>query len=154
MPIDHDRKLQLLRAAGERWERRDSERAKTHELLIQGGAVAAEPAARVRAHVDWMGDSSRRSPLIAIERQIGKIDFVDAPPTPEAGVAARAVARIVEAAEAGFEPLGFGTGFMVAPGVLMTNNHVISSHAEARFAAANYGYRLAEPGPNRVPIPC
>jgi len=140
MPIDHDRKLQLLRAAGERWERRDSERAKTHELLIQGGSVAAEPAARVRAHVDWMGDSSRRSPLIAIERLIGKIDFVDAPPTPEAGVAARAVARIVEAAEAGFEPLGFGTGFMVAPGVLMTNNHVISSHAEARFAAANFGY--------------
>lgn len=140
MAIDRDRQLQLLRAAGERWERRTADRARTMALLDQGGPVAAEPAARVLAHVEWRAETSRRSPLIAIERVIGSADFVDAPPTPEAGVAARAVARIVEAAEPGYEPLGFGTGFLVAPGVLMTNNHVLSSQAEVRFAAANFGY--------------
>ncbi|HYE70927.1 MAG TPA: DNA/RNA non-specific endonuclease [Aquabacterium sp.] len=77
---------------------------------------------------------------MAIERVLGTANFVDAPPTPEAGVAARPVARIVEAAEDGFEPQGFGTGFLVAPDVLMTNNHVLGSFEDVPFAAANFGY--------------
>lgn len=36
--------------------------------------------------------------------------------------------------------VGFGTGFLVAPGVLMTNNHVIGSAAEARHSLAEFEY--------------
>jgi endonuclease G len=140
MVVDRDKQLRLLREAGERWQRRTAERTATDLLLAQGGPAAADTPARVRAHIDYRSATATQSPLVAIERVLGTADFVDAPPTPEAGVAARPVARIVEVAEEGFEPQGFGTGFLVAPDVLMTNNHVLASFEDVPFSAANFGH--------------
>lgn len=140
MAIHRDRQLQQLRAAGERWVQRTAERELTERRLAQGGPVAAESPERLSAHIKWRDTIGRRSPLVAIERIVGIIDFVDRPPTPEAGVAARSVARIVTRPEPGFAPEGFGTGFLVAPGVLMTNNHVLASLDDVAMAAANFGH--------------
>jgi endonuclease G, mitochondrial len=55
--------------------------------------------------------------------------------------AARSICRIHLRNSSG-ETTGYGTGFMVAPGVLMTNHHVISGPGEAKWAQAEFDYEL------------
>lgn len=55
--------------------------------------------------------------------------------------AARPVCRIHLKNSVG-ETVGFGTGFLVAPGVLMTNHHVISGVGNAKGALAEFDYEL------------
>ncbi|MFM6550538.1 MAG: trypsin-like peptidase domain-containing protein [Microcystis panniformis] len=54
---------------------------------------------------------------------------------------ARAICRVHLRSASG-QTLGFGTGFLIAPGVLMTNHHVISGEADARSAFAEFDYEL------------
>lgn len=55
--------------------------------------------------------------------------------------AARSVCRIHLKNTSG-ETIGFGTGFLVAPCVLMTNHHVISGVEDAKGALAEFDYEL------------
>ena len=61
-------------------------------------------------------------------------------------IAARAVARVALAPGG-----GFGTGFLIAPQVLITNNHVLPDAATAAQATAQFHYEMdlsdAEVGP-------
>ena len=133
-----------LHAAGRRWQERAPERAQTRAQLLIGGPAAAESTERVRANIAWRENS--RS-LRSIERVIGpSIDFRPFAPTPEAGLAARPVARIVTNPMVGFEPNGFATGFLVAPGVLLTNNHVFERFEDTIGTAANFGYEMTPQG--------
>src|SRR5262249_24235663 len=61
---------------------------------------------------------------------------------------ARAVCRIHLNNSAG-ATVGFGTGFLVAPGVLMTNHHVIGSLDDARYATAEFDYELDVQGKDK-----
>jgi V8-like Glu-specific endopeptidase len=54
----------------------------------------------------------------------------------------RAVCRVETFDEAG-EHLAFGSGFLVAPGVLLTNNHLLPSEASARTCELQFGYDAA-----------
>jgi endonuclease G len=40
--------------------------------------------------------------------------------------------------------LGYGTGFMVSPTLLMTNNHVLSKSDHARNSLAQFNYEELE----------
>ncbi|MBI5559864.1 MAG: DNA/RNA non-specific endonuclease [Deltaproteobacteria bacterium] len=51
------------------------------------------------------------------------------------------------------DTLGFGTGFLVAPGVLMTNQHVIPGISEARYAIAEFDYELDVTGREKEVAP-
>ena len=144
MVVDRVRLAARLMAAGQRWEARAEARAKTSESLVRGGPAAADSAERVAASEEWRSIRRGRSTLTVIERVIGTRDFHDLPPTPGAGLAAAPVARIVEVLEPGFEPRGFGSGFMVARGILMTNNHVLPAFDDVQFAAANFGHARVE----------
>lgn len=58
----------------------------------------------------------------------------------QAGLAAaRSVCRILT-------PTGFGTGFLVGPGLIMTNNHVLPSAAIAEGSSAEFDYQLGADG--------
>jgi endonuclease G len=48
--------------------------------------------------------------------------------------------------DAGGATVGFATGFLVAPGVLLTNHHVISNASTARFTTAEFDYELDADG--------
>jgi endonuclease G len=73
-----------------------------------------------------------------LERQIGStLDLKDFPPSTLAGKNGRPVARIHEIAT-GFVPEGFGTGFLVAPNILITNNHVFPTIQHALTCGANF----------------
>ncbi|MET0606132.1 MAG: DNA/RNA non-specific endonuclease [Beijerinckiaceae bacterium] len=94
-----------------------------------------EVRARMMAPVD---EKDLSAPLL--ERVINEtrdflgIDFLHAGIT-----ASRSVARIVT--ELGGGRSQFGTGFLVAPGTLMTNNHVLKSADDAARSRAEFDYQ-------------
>ena len=93
----------------------DQERLKVRKDLIEGRATDPNGFERV------IGESDLTS-----------INFLDRDRR-----AAAAVCRIKFPMNDGF---AFGTGFLVGPRLLMTNNHVIASPAEASRVEAEFGY--------------
>jgi endonuclease G len=84
--------------------------------------------------------SEREIRVLATERMIGGTDeSKDVPPNNNAREHGIPVARLCEI-EARTEPKGFGTGFLVAPNVLITNNHVFKDSGEAKDCTANFLY--------------
>lgn len=74
-----------------------------------------------------------------LERVIGEAEeFLSVMFIKRALVAARAVGRIVATATGE----GFGTGFLIAPGVLMTNHHVLQNHFAASRASVQFRFEL------------
>ncbi len=76
-----------------------------------------------------------------LERLIGGNDLVGINYLEFGMACARSVCR-VHLRDASGATLGFGTGFLVAPGVLMTNHHVLSSADDARYAVAEFDYEV------------
>jgi endonuclease G len=76
-----------------------------------------------------------------LERLLGGNDLVGINYLELGTLCARSVCRI-RLRDAGGATVGFGTGFLVAPGVLMTNHHVISSAEQARLAQGEFDYEL------------
>ncbi len=62
--------------------------------------------------------------------------------------AAKSIGRIHVLDSSG-EPLGFGTGFLVAPGILMTNHHVLTSPEVAAASLVEFDYELDAAGKDR-----
>ena len=80
-------------------------------------------------------------PLVAkvrLERIIGGNDLTDISYLSRGLDCCRAVGRIVIRNPQGL--LGYGTGFMVAPGVLLTNHHVISNEELASHSIVQFRY--------------
>ncbi len=75
-----------------------------------------------------------------LERVLGSNDMVDAPHFLEAGArAARPIARIHIRAASGADR-GFGTGFLISPRLLLTNNHVLKDIAASTASLAQFNY--------------
>jgi endonuclease G len=75
---------------------------------------------------------------IPLERKIGPtLDIRDLPPNELARKAGRPVARLHEL-NPDVQPEGFGTGFLIAPNLLITNHHVFPSKDYAAGCAANF----------------
>jgi endonuclease G, mitochondrial len=117
----------------------------THSLKViaEGRPGDAEPDASRRAAVLQARraipfDAARREALKTGPESIwGKtIDFVGVAFFERGRRAARSVCRITQAGQ----PVG--TGFLVSPRLLLTNNHVIGSPAEARAMALEFDYEL------------
>ncbi|AQQ52315.1 DNA/RNA non-specific endonuclease [Planococcus lenghuensis] len=76
---------------------------------------------------------------LAAERIIDHSDFLPIAYL-EAGVAAsRAVCRIVLMNGKG-EIQGYGTGFLISPSLIMTNNHVLETPTDALYAVAEFNF--------------
>ncbi|WP_439123282.1 trypsin-like peptidase domain-containing protein [Marivita sp.] len=74
-----------------------------------------------------------------LERVIGEAEeFLSVMFIKRALVAARAVGRVVSTSTG----QGFGTGFLIAPGVLMTNHHVLQNNFAASRASVQFRYEL------------
>ncbi len=76
---------------------------------------------------------------LGLERLLGGNDLVGINYLELGTLCARSVCR-VHLRDGGGATVGFGTGFLVAPGVLLTNHHVISTADEARSALAEFDY--------------
>lgn len=65
--------------------------------------------------------------------------------------AARSVCRI-QLRDPRSNLLGYGSGFLIGPGLLMTNHHVFGKPADAANSIADFDYELDVSGQERVPV--
>jgi endonuclease G len=88
------------------------------------------------------GDAARTAAKAGPEAVWGQtIDFVDASFFERGLIAAKAVCRIVTR-----NGRGIGTGFMISPRLLITNNHVMGSEAAAGQLLAEFDYERDRAG--------
>jgi endonuclease G len=95
-----------------------------------------------REFLDSLYDTGREAQQ-AFERIINGNELQDANFLPRGALVSRAVLRVV--VRAGARVIGYGTGFLVGEGVLITNHHVLQSADIARnsLAEAFFQYGLA-----------
>jgi endonuclease G, mitochondrial len=92
---------------------------------------------------------SRQSDPNGLERIIGESDLLSINFLDRGRRAADAVCRIKMPMDGG---VAYGTGFLVGPRLLLTNNHVLASAAEAAQAGAQFGYEHDLDGVVRDPV--
>lgn len=89
---------------------------------------------------EWAGgDTVRPDSGMLVEALIGEPNFKEIWWLELALRAARSVTRVKL-------PAGSATGFMVAPDIVMTNNHVFEDETDARNAVLQFNYRLKADG--------
>jgi endonuclease G len=124
------------RQAVEKAKRRAAEVSKS---LGAKGNQAGSRADRLRVETRLALISP--SDKVGLERVIGTRDIVAISYLHRALVAARSVCRIRVVGSNGEPPI-FGTGFLIAPGLLVTNHHVLQDEATASCAVAEFNYEL------------
>ena len=100
-------------------------------------AMLREPRRGLPAAREAVG--GRREPF-ALERVLGAMDLMGVSFLEGGLQAARSVAR-VWVNVAGGRPAGYGTGFLVSPRLLLTNQHVLEDKASARRSWAEFNYQ-------------
>ncbi len=131
-----------------RWKRSRTDPDTVAHRLGEGSRKVSEPqrARRLLALMDQVED-----PVVAnklLERLIDGSDLVGINYLSIGALRARSICRI-HLRDASGSTVGFGTGFLVAPGVLMTNHHVISQAEDARQALAEFDYEYDAGGTDK-----
>ncbi|WP_168201372.1 trypsin-like peptidase domain-containing protein [Qingshengfaniella alkalisoli] len=162
--------VNIVDSASRNWAQTEAPRAKVAQLVNTGHSVRAEtpvrlakyarrlltqlesipeihlePALiRLRQQLEQLASGQNvaetlLTPEISLERIIGKAEeFLSVMFVKRAGLAMRAVGRIIDRGSKG----GFGTGFLIAPGILMTNHHVLRDAADAQASSVQFDYEL------------
>jgi endonuclease G, mitochondrial len=113
--------------------------------------VAASVSPGMTPHTDEENAAPPERAGIVLERIIGTADFVGIRYL-EAGVASsRAVCRVDIRDELG-RTIGYGTGSLVSPRLLLTNHHVLPSADVARTSAAEFNYEDGIDGKPLQPV--
>lgn len=172
-PTESDYLSQLTRAA-ERYAHRTGQRERNRELLQTRGVLYADEPERVekrlaRLGADWSlaraierepsepvtaaGSTLRLPPesfgsdVLGLERLIGRNNLTPVAFLEEGALVSRAVGRISISGPGG----GHGTGFMVSPALLLTNNHVLRSQEEARRSVVAFALQAGLDGQPLTP---
>lgn len=84
----------------------------------------------------------------------GSVDFLPFSFLPQGHKVGQAVCLVVvyQKGPQGPEKLGTGTGFLVGPNLLMTNNHVINSPDAASLSCAQFKYEVSVDGTELEPV--
>lgn len=169
-----DRFLDELRLTSERYQERSAERARTLAVLKERGILHADDHERVKKRLRRLNASwalareledhagppneddrpiSPREPalygadVLGLERLMGTNDLIDVRFLQTGAAASRSVGRITAHTAAG---PSFGTGFLVASQLLLTNNHVLASAEEAARSYVEFDYQAGMDG---LPLP-
>lgn len=128
-------KVSTLRAVAQRWKERANKRGDMAQKLAEG-KPADEPG-RVQLRLKRLSELARRGP--ALERIFDTNDLRPNNPFFTSGMAmARCVGRVVVRDDTGV--LGYGTGFMVTPHLLLTNNHVLETAETAGYSTIEFDF--------------
>lgn len=148
----------IVAAAGRRWAMRTAGReAKKKQTTIE-----AEPSERVQARLDRLQEAARSGTFLGVpsdatppnpavlrelglERTFGQSDFQNIAFLELALAVSRFVGR-VNIRSSSSRTLGFGTGSMVSPRLLLTNNHVLKDAETARFSQVEFDYQVDRDG--------
>ena len=169
--------LAHARAAANRWASRTRAREARTAALARNAPLEADTPARLAARVNYLIDDVRRStegrnkptnpilktlvdrptPITAEELSdtivnevvLGARDFLSVEFFERGIVAIQSVGRVLINRAAGPRPRG--TGFLVAPGLLVTNEHVLSSPELAKQCILEMDYEQNRFGPAKQP---
>lgn len=153
--------LALVEATEARYAARGAERAGVRRARAEGRLAgdAPERVAKRLARLSAQAPAPRGRveaeatdvDVVVLERLIGKDDLIGVEFLVRGAAAARSVARIV--VRSGPDLIdGFGTGFLVAPGLLLTNNHVLGDAAAATHSQAEFDFSVAADGAPLAPV--
>jgi len=134
----------LARELADRYRRNSKDRDARLDRIDKEGILAAAgtvAAARRAAHMTRAEGSRLFEAVVGGADDSDHVNFLS-----RGLLAARAVCRLVQ----GGSPVG--TGFLVAPGLLLTNNHVIASAEEAATFVAEFDYELDLDDQPRRPV--
>jgi V8-like Glu-specific endopeptidase len=147
----------LIEATASRYRQRERERARNKRLIREGRPLAADSPERVEKFLARRGvgkddaaalvRQSRRGKLgrgrepLALERVLGTNDLMGVAFLERGLQVARSVGRIWIGV-AGGRPMGYGTGFLVSPRLLMTNHHVLGHRSVARTSFVEFDYQV------------
>lgn len=161
--FDYD--FDVLRPAAQRYQERTPDREENRRKLRSGRKVEADSPERVQARMERLAMAAAKeataAPLraarvgssglpalvetIGFERVIGRTDFQGMNFLEMALAVGRVVCRVqVKGSPTSLQ--GYGTGFLVSPRLLLTNNHVFRSEAEARYSLAEFDYQQDKHG--------
>ncbi len=164
-----------ISAAERRYSNTAARRYKNEELIGKGAPFLADTPERVRlwfrrrglptdlaeraiktGNVSLEAQESMapvgRTEPVALERVLGTTDFLGVAFLERGLQVARTVARIAIRGKTG-SPIGYGTGFMVSPRLLMTNNHVLPDAQLAADSIAEFDYFVRADGtPSTVKV--
>jgi endonuclease I/V8-like Glu-specific endopeptidase len=143
--------------AAARWAERADMRARRAKGLAGHDVASIETPKRIKARLDRLAGAAATVPpsrgvgkligTIGIERVIGRPDFLGVAFLERGLATSRFVGR-VSLRDAAGRTLGYGTGFMVSPRLLLTNHHVLPSADVARNSAIEFDYQ--EDGAGRL----
>jgi len=144
--------LALTSSAEARYRARTTEREQKWRGFHKGDLAKVETPKRIALRAARLGVSPVRAielmepaaiatdpAELGFERVLGRKDFVGLDYLERGTRSAQAVCRVV--IRSGTTIVGFGTGFLVAPRVLITNNHVLGSAADAAGSLAEFNFQ-------------
>lgn len=134
--------------AGSR-ERLDFDPERRKEELKSAKPIEANSAERVQTWIAEAAIPVAQGEGVGLERIINGNDLKQINYLERGVDAARSVGRISIIDAAG-EVQGFGTGFLIAPRLLMTNNHVFGDAETARTSIVEFNYQLDIDGKRTV----
>jgi endonuclease G, mitochondrial len=147
-----------------RYEQRSAPREETRKMLRDEGLVAANAPEQVKRRKRRIAASAVVPPEIAnviaypspqadalLERVIDSDDLLNINYLALALAAARGVGR-VRIRKANGRSAGAGTGFLVSPRLLLTNNHVLRDESAAVASLVDFGYEDGLDGQPLVPV--
>lgn len=147
----------IAASASTRWESRSKIRAPKLEKINTGKALEAETSERIQMRLERLATNvskttaalertlenppkARLAETIGLERVIGRSDFLDINFIELALAVARFVGRI-SIRNAQGRSIGYGTGFMVSPRLLLTNNHVLPDAVTAQRSVVEFDFQ-------------
>jgi len=154
-----------LEATRRRFEARRAQRERNLQMIAKGQYLKIDSPDRVEKFLVRRGYSPQQAvqmiaspqPLAAaaesagqpqpetLERVIGTSDLMAVAFLDQGLIAARTVGRVWMGVAAG-KPIGFGTGFLVSPNLLMTNHHVLGDKGVARASLIEFDYQVSADG--------
>ncbi len=148
----------ILEAAGARWDARQLKRSENLHAIENNTIIDVEEPERIRKRINHLSDIHKQSiesitfyedysliKNIGLERVIGDSDFLSVGFLENGLAVARSVCRINIYTEKGqFD--GYGTGFLVSPSLIMTNNHALPTTLVAQKSIVEFDYQLAANG--------
>jgi endonuclease G, mitochondrial len=157
----------LIQETEERYQARSETREKAQEIIARGNLLEADTPERVDKRLERLQVDRKTAEAVmesgyaltvptrpgipaavepvTLERVLGGSDFVGVSYLELALLASRAVGRVIVRNATG-RIVSYGTGFMVSPRLLLTNNHVLESAEQASSSQVEFNYELSTAG--------
>lgn len=146
-----------------RYQQNQESRTSKLEKLASGSILTADTPERVNRRLERISRSTVAKEIlteipaeealfspdefsrIAQERMMGRNDLMSVSYLEFALQVSQSVCRIIIRSRSG-RTIGYGTGFLVSPHLIMTNNHVLTSLENAKMALAEFNYENDKTG--------